>query len=106
VGFVVDKVALGQVFSDYILRSPLPIFIPPISSQSPSPIIRGWYNRPVVAAGQKSHPTNKKIIEHIETHTHTRPSNDLNKTRIKKRGIQNISGRAPSAIVRDTIIEL
>jgi hypothetical protein len=29
---------------------PLPIFIPPISPQSPSSIIRGWYNRPVVAA--------------------------------------------------------
>jgi hypothetical protein len=31
VGFVVDKVALGQVFSDYF-GFPLPIFIPPISS--------------------------------------------------------------------------
>jgi hypothetical protein len=41
-GFVVDIVALGQVFSQY--------FIPPISPQSPSPIIWGWYNRPVVAA--------------------------------------------------------
>jgi hypothetical protein len=44
VGFVVDKVALGQVFSEYFI--PLPIFIP----QSPSSIIWGWYNRPVVAA--------------------------------------------------------
>jgi hypothetical protein len=34
VGFVVDKVALGQVFS-------LPIFIPPIAPQSPSSIIWG-----------------------------------------------------------------
>jgi hypothetical protein len=33
-----------------VLRFPLPTFIPPISPQSPSPIIRGWYNRPVVAA--------------------------------------------------------
>jgi hypothetical protein len=33
-----------------VLRFPLPIFIPTISPQSPSPIIRGWYNRPVVAA--------------------------------------------------------
>jgi hypothetical protein len=33
-----------------VLRCPLPIFIPPISPQSPSPIIWGWYNRPVVAA--------------------------------------------------------
>jgi hypothetical protein len=42
VGFVVDKVALGQVVSEYF-GFPLPIFIPPISPQSPSPIIRGWY---------------------------------------------------------------
>jgi hypothetical protein len=33
-----------------VLWFPLPIFIPPISPQSPSPIIQGWYNRPVVAA--------------------------------------------------------
>jgi hypothetical protein len=35
---------------------PLPIFIPPISPQSPSLIIRGWYNRPVVAAVPKVQP--------------------------------------------------
>jgi hypothetical protein len=48
--FVVDKVALGQVFYEYF-GFPLPIFIPTISPQSPSPIIWGWYeyNRPVVA---------------------------------------------------------
>jgi hypothetical protein len=40
-GFVVDKVALGQVFSEDFGFPPLPIFIPPISPQSPSPIIRG-----------------------------------------------------------------
>jgi hypothetical protein len=33
-----------------VLRFPLPIFIPPISPQSPSSIIWGLYNRPVVAA--------------------------------------------------------
>jgi hypothetical protein len=55
VGFVVDKVALGQFFSDYF-GFPMPIFIPPISSQSPSPIIRGWCNRPVVAAVFKVPP--------------------------------------------------
>jgi hypothetical protein len=48
-------VALGQVFSEYF-GFPLPIFIPPISSQSPSPVIRGWYNRPVVAAVPKVPP--------------------------------------------------
>jgi hypothetical protein len=48
VGFVVDKVALGQVSSEY--------FDYPCQSsfhqllQSPSSIIWGWYNRPVVAA--------------------------------------------------------
>jgi hypothetical protein len=49
VGFLVNKVALGQVFSDYF-GFPCLIFIPPISPQSPSSIIWGWYNRPVVAA--------------------------------------------------------
>jgi hypothetical protein len=52
VGFVVDKVALGQVFSEYFSFP----FIPPITPQSPSPIIRGWYNRPVVAAVPKVPP--------------------------------------------------
>jgi hypothetical protein len=33
-----------------VLRFTLPIFIPPISPQSPSSIIWGWYNRSVVAA--------------------------------------------------------
>jgi hypothetical protein len=52
VRFVVDKVALEQVFSEYF-GFLLPIFSPAISPQSPSPIIRGWYNRPVVAAVPK-----------------------------------------------------
>jgi hypothetical protein len=33
-----------------VLRFPLPIFITPIAPQSPTSIIWGWYNRPVVAA--------------------------------------------------------
>jgi hypothetical protein len=33
-----------------VLQVPLPIFIPPITPQSPPPIIWGWYNRPLVAA--------------------------------------------------------
>jgi hypothetical protein len=33
-----------------VLQSPLPFFIPPVAPQSPSSIIWGWYNRPVVAA--------------------------------------------------------
>jgi hypothetical protein len=53
VGFVVDKVALGQGFSEYF-GFPLPIFIPPISPQSPSPIIRRWYNRPVSGRSTQS----------------------------------------------------
>jgi hypothetical protein len=36
VGFVVEKVALGQVFSEYF-GFPLPIFIPPDSPSSQSP---------------------------------------------------------------------
>jgi hypothetical protein len=39
-----------------VFRFPLPIFIAPISPQSSSPIIRGWYNRPVVAAVPKVSP--------------------------------------------------
>jgi hypothetical protein len=35
-----------------VLRFTLPIFIPPIAPQSPSSIIWGWYNSPVVAAVQ------------------------------------------------------
>jgi hypothetical protein len=42
VRFVVAKVALGQVFSEYF----------GFPCQSPSPIIWGWYNRPEVAAVQ------------------------------------------------------
>jgi hypothetical protein len=53
VEFVVDKVALGQVFSEYF-GFPCQFFIPPVSPQSSSPIIRGWYNKPVVAAVPKS----------------------------------------------------
>jgi hypothetical protein len=47
----------------WVLRFPLPIFIPPISPQSPSPIIRGWYNRSAVAAVPKvpAHKLKKKI---------------------------------------------
>jgi hypothetical protein len=33
-----------------VFRFSLPIFIPPITPQSPLYIIWGWYNRPVVAA--------------------------------------------------------
>jgi hypothetical protein len=32
-----------------VLRFPLPIFIPSVTPQSPSSMIWGWYNRPVVA---------------------------------------------------------
>jgi hypothetical protein len=35
-----------------VLQFPLPIFIPPIAPQSPSPIIWGWYNSPEVASVQ------------------------------------------------------
>jgi hypothetical protein len=45
VGFVVDKVSLEQVYSEYF-SFPLPILIPPTAPHSSS-IIRDWYNRPV-----------------------------------------------------------
>jgi hypothetical protein len=57
VEFVVDKVA-GFL---RVLRFPLPIFIPPISAQSPSPINWGWYNRSNGGRSTKwtqAHPTN------------------------------------------------
>jgi hypothetical protein len=62
VWFVVDKVALGQVFSQ-VLQFPLPILIPSTASHSSSSTIRGWYNRPVTGRHTKwtqshrSHPT-------------------------------------------------
>jgi hypothetical protein len=34
-----------------VLQFPLPFRIPPIAPQSPSSVIWGWYNGPVVAAG-------------------------------------------------------
>jgi hypothetical protein len=76
VGFVVDKVALGQVFSEYF-GFPCTIFIPSISPQSPSPIIRGWYNRPVVPAVPKI--PRQKIEKNI---VHTFPP-DLLKLRLR-----------------------
>jgi hypothetical protein len=53
--FVMDKIGAGADFLR-VLRFPLAIFIPPIYPQSPSPIIRGWYNTPVVAALSKVPP--------------------------------------------------
>jgi hypothetical protein len=61
-GFVVDKVALGQVFSEYFGFPCLPIFIPPVSPQSPLPLVWGWYNRPAVAAEPKVPPHKLKNI--------------------------------------------
>jgi hypothetical protein len=46
-----------------VLRFPLPIFIPPVAPQSPSPIIWGWYNRSVVAVLSSGHSlTPRRII--------------------------------------------
>jgi hypothetical protein len=55
-GFVVDKVALGQVF--WVFRFPLPILIPSTTPYSSS-TIQGWYNRPTSGRRTKwtqSHP--------------------------------------------------
>jgi hypothetical protein len=64
VGFVVDKVALGQVFPEYF-GFPCQIFILPIAPQSPSSLFWGLYNRPEVAAvpsGLSPTPLIKKIL--------------------------------------------
>jgi hypothetical protein len=63
VGFVVDKVALGQGFSEYF-GVPCQSSFHQFSSQSPSPIIPGWYNRAVVAAVPKvpPHKLKKNIL--------------------------------------------
>jgi hypothetical protein len=53
--FVMDKSGAGAGFLRE-LQFPLPIYIPSISPQSPSLIIRGWYNRPVLAAVPKVPP--------------------------------------------------
>jgi hypothetical protein len=63
-GFVVDKVAPGAGFLR-VLRSPLLILIPPTAPQSPSSVIRGWYNRSNSGRRTKwthcqSHPTPRK----------------------------------------------
>jgi hypothetical protein len=57
-----------------VLRFPLPIFIPPISPQSPSSITWGLYNRPVVAAVPSglSHSTNN-----IKKNPSTQPVSEL-----------------------------
>jgi hypothetical protein len=63
--FVMDESGAGAGFLR-VLRFSLPIFIPPISPQSPSPIIRGWYNRPVVAAVPKvpQHKLKKEQVQY------------------------------------------
>jgi hypothetical protein len=60
-----------------VIRFPLPIFIPQIAPQSPSPIIWGWYKRPDVTAvqGTQSHPTSNKRNTNISTEYTLRESN-------------------------------
>jgi hypothetical protein len=66
--FVVDKVALGQVFSEYF-GFPCQFSFHQLLQKSSSSVILGLYNRPEVAAvprdlsrylGTQSHPTNNK----------------------------------------------
>jgi hypothetical protein len=62
-GFVVDKVALEQVFFK-VPRFPLSILIPPTAPHSSSSIIRGWYNKPISGRCTKwaqSHPTPREL---------------------------------------------
>jgi hypothetical protein len=60
VGFVVDKVALGQFFPQ-VLRFLMPILIPPTAPHSSS-IIPGWYNRPVSGLSLTPPHENKKKL--------------------------------------------
>jgi hypothetical protein len=59
--FVVDKVALVQVFSEYFgFPCQFSFYEVPIATYSSSSIIRGWYNKPVSGRRTKwtrSHPT-------------------------------------------------
>jgi hypothetical protein len=48
-----DKVALGQVSSEYFGFPCQSLFHHFLHNHHPSPIIRGWYNRPIVAAVPK-----------------------------------------------------
>jgi hypothetical protein len=62
VRFVVHKVALGQVFSEYF-GFPCQSSFHQLLQKSPSSIIWGWYNRPEVAAvpsGLSPTPRKKK----------------------------------------------
>jgi hypothetical protein len=67
VGFVVDKVALGQVSSEYFGFPCQTLFITPNSSQSPSPIIRDWYNRP--SSGRSTQSPTLQIKKKTQTHS-------------------------------------
>jgi hypothetical protein len=74
----------------------LPIFIPPVSPQSPSPVIRGWYNRPVVAAVPKvpPHKLTKKLKnrKHKERkHTTKRTSGKHMKAEPEKKEWENFN---------------
>jgi hypothetical protein len=73
-------------------RFPLPIFIPPISPQSPSPIIRGWYNMPVVAAVPRVPPQKFKLKKDEVFITSTRDSAGafLGSEELQVVGIHNI----------------
>jgi hypothetical protein len=65
----VDKVALGQVFSEYV-EVPLPILIPPTAPYSVF-IIRGWHNRSVSGRRTKwtqSHPTPRNLTLRSKLH--------------------------------------
>jgi hypothetical protein len=54
VGFVVDKVALGQVFSEYFGFPCQSSFHQFLHNHHHLSITWGWYNRPVVAEGPRA----------------------------------------------------
>jgi hypothetical protein len=55
--FVVDKVALGQVFSEYGSVFQFALQIAPQSSSSSSAIIWDWYNKPNSGRGRSTNWT-------------------------------------------------
>jgi hypothetical protein len=64
VGFVVDKVALGQVFSEYF-GFPCQSSFHQLLTQSPSSIIWSLYNKPEVAVVPSGHSLTPLIIKII-----------------------------------------
>jgi hypothetical protein len=73
-----------------VLRFPLPIFIPPISPQSPSPIIWGWYNRPVSGLSTKSTTLLEKKTSSLRAYLYTSGFNNSLAQVLKDADLNNV----------------